>query len=99
MMRILKYLERETPSGPFSRRDTLRSFRRVASMRLPIDDDTMGVLEELMAFRHVATKIYGFLIDREKPDVIVADILRCHSHIVKLFDDLVVAIEESAGDS
>lgn len=95
MVRVLKHLNRETSSGAFSHRDTLRSFGEVVSARLPVDDDTIVVLEELMAFRHVATKIYGFLIDREKLDVIVADILRCHSRIVKLFEDLIVVIEES----
>lgn len=60
MIRALKYLGRDIPSGAFSHRDTLKTFREMANLQTVDDPETFTALENLMAFRHVATKIYGF---------------------------------------
>jgi hypothetical protein len=41
-----------------------------------------------MAFRHVATKIYGFLIDEAKLAVIVSRVEDSHDNIIALIEDL-----------
>jgi len=57
-------------------------------------EETMRTIENLMAFRHVATKIYGFMIDREKLEVVVTDIRSRHSQIVELFQATVAALHQ-----
>ncbi len=47
-----------------------------------------------MAFRHLATKIYGFLIDLNKLQVIVTEIEKNHVRIKQFFVDIVEVIEE-----
>ncbi len=44
-------------------------------------DHTRQTLLELMAFRHVATKIYGFLIDENKLQLIISRITTEHENI------------------
>ncbi|NEP20031.1 MAG: hypothetical protein F6J97_24610 [Leptolyngbya sp. SIO4C1] len=89
IIRFLKYLSIELPTGKFSHRDTLRQFdillnkRNVAGFQ-----ETVIIITNLMAFRHVATKIYGFLIDADKLNAIVGDINIYHSEIEQLFCDL-----------
>ena len=86
MIRFLKYLSIELPTGKFSHRDTLRQFNILLSERNIADSqETVVIITNLMAFRHVATKIYGFLIDAEKLNVIVEDINTHHSEIEKIF--------------
>ena len=86
MIRFLKYLSIELPTGKFSHRDTLRQFNILLSERNITDSqETVVIITNLMAFRHVATKIYGFLIDAEKLNVIVEDINTHHSEIEKIF--------------
>jgi hypothetical protein len=94
MIRILKHLGREIPSGAFSHRDTLKMFQALVRSRGLGDDETMAALEVLMAFRHVATKIYGFLIDWDKLQVIVAEIRKLHPDFVKLFDAVVANLQQ-----
>ncbi len=66
-IRILKFRRIGIPSGPFSHRDTLRAFETfVYERRLITPEKNLQIIENLMAFRHVATKIYGFLIDATK---------------------------------
>ncbi|MGD1853349.1 MAG: nucleotidyltransferase family protein [Leptolyngbyaceae cyanobacterium] len=89
MIRFLKYLSIELPTGKFSHRDTLRQFGSLLSERnIAGSQETVVIITNLMAFRHVATKIYGFLIDAEKLNVIVEDINTHHSEIEQLFCDL-----------
>lgn len=94
VIRILKHLGQEIPSGTFSHRDTLKAFHQVVNMRMAADESTFIALENLMAFRHVATKIYGFLIDRDKLEVVVTDIRRFHPGIVDLFQTLLTRLED-----
>ncbi len=89
MIRFLKYLSIELPTGKFSHRDTLRQFENLFSERSIADyQKTVTIITNLMAFRHVATKIYGFLIDADKLNVIVEDINTYHSGIEQLFHKL-----------
>ncbi len=54
-------------SGPFSHRDILKTFEALLNeRRVTPDEELLKIVENLMAFRHVATKIYGFLIDAAK---------------------------------
>ena len=52
----------------------------------------LKVFLEWMAFRHVATKIYGFLIDETKLAVIATRIKTEHSNIVTVFDQRLTSI-------
>jgi len=45
-----------------------------------------------MAFRHVATKIYGFLIDDDKLEVVVDRIKNEHDNISKLVSQVLEAV-------
>jgi len=87
IIRILKHLKVEMPSGSFSHRDTLRSFEALANNKvIDVDEETIKVIEDLMTFRHVATKIYGFLIDPNKLQVVVSMIERNHPNIKQIFN-------------
>ena len=89
IIRFLKYLSIEIPTGKFSHRDTLRQFDRLLNERSIADfQETVVVITNLMAFRHVATKIYGFLIDSNKLEAIVEDISTQHREIEKMFHKL-----------
>jgi len=94
MIRILKHLGREIPSGAFSHRDTLKMFQVLVRSHGLGDDETITALEVLMAFRHVATKIYGFLIDWDKLQAVVAEIQKLHPSFVKLFDAVVASLQQ-----
>lgn len=59
IIRLLKHLKIEIPSGPFSHRDTLKALLSITGEK-DVDKNTIKVIENLMAFRHIATKIYGF---------------------------------------
>lgn len=95
MIRVLKYLEREIPTGAFSHRDVLRSFQGVAEAKRAGDSEVMIAIENLMAFRHVATKIYGFLIDWPRLQAIVEDIQKFHDRISQLFRTVSINLEEN----
>ncbi len=49
-----------------------------------------------MAFRHVATKIYGFLLDWNKLESIVSKILRSHKKINSLFLRVVESLKKQS---
>lgn len=92
---MLKHLQVELPSGQFSHRDTLRTFESLLKERaIKVDEAIIKIIEDLMAFRHVATKIYGFLIDANKLAVVVNAIEQNHLRIKKLFDDISNIISE-----
>ncbi|MEM9264612.1 MAG: nucleotidyltransferase domain-containing protein [Cyanobacteria bacterium P01_F01_bin.13] len=97
IIRFLKYLNMDLPGGQFSHRDTLKQFGSVLSdTGLRDEQGTMQTIANLMAFRHVATKIYGFLIDEAKLNVVVDDIQMNHKVIEDLFRNLVTRMPESA---
>ena len=90
IIRTLKYLNIELPSGKFSHRDILRQFEIVLTdKKLPDPKATMAIIANLMAFRHVATKIYGFLIDADKLNGVISDIEIHHGTIEQLFQALI----------
>lgn len=96
IIRFLKYLSIDLPSGPFSHRDTLKRFGSLVSKsELKETNDTIAIITNLMAFRHVATKIYGFLIDEAKLNVVVSDIELNHQVIETLFRDLIANISKA----
>ncbi|MCS6886832.1 MAG: hypothetical protein NZQ09_01380 [Chloroflexus sp.] len=74
MIRIIKYLRYSAPSGPASHKETIKLFRQIAPP-LTNSDSPFDVIERLMAFRHVATKIYSFLLDWNKLQSILDDIM------------------------
>ncbi|MEZ4512981.1 MAG: hypothetical protein R3C62_14020 [Chloroflexota bacterium] len=93
MLRIIKYLKMTKPSGAFSHRDTLVLYEKLLrEASIDTESETVKVIESLMAFRHVATKIYGFLIDWSKLHTVIKDIELQHENIIqtflKLFDTL-----------
>ncbi len=92
IIRILKNLS-EIPSGPFSHRDTLRTFEvLIRERQVDVDDEVLEIIENLMAFRHVATKIYGFLIDWSKLESIINEIEENHRRIKRLVLDVLAAL-------
>lgn len=94
-IRILKFQRIGIPSGPFSHRDTLKTFETFVNERLIIANaESLQIIENLMAFRHVATKIYGFLIDATKLSFVIRDIEEYHDRIKQLILDVVLSIEE-----
>jgi hypothetical protein len=67
----------------------------VAEANRASDFEVMIAIENLMAFRHVATKIYGFLIDWARLQVVVSDIQKFHTRISRLFQTLITNLEEN----
>ena len=95
IIRTLKHLGIAIPSGQFSHRDTLRAFEAWVSGRgIDAGEGTIEIIENLMAFRHVATKIYGFLIDWNKLQVVVSDIEANHNLVKRLFVRVLDAIQQ-----
>ena len=93
MVRVLKALAYDIPSGAFSHRETLKLFCSLE--RTQFNNPKMLVaLQTLMAFRHVATKIYGFLIEWEKLNVVVTDIQRFHPEFVRWFETIRASFSE-----
>jgi hypothetical protein len=94
-IRILKFRRIAIPSGSFSHRDTLKTFETFMHERgIIANEQSLQVVENLMAFRHVATKIYGFLIDANKLSFVIRDIEEHHNRIKQLILDVVISIEE-----
>jgi hypothetical protein len=94
VIRVLKGLGQPIPSGPTSHRDTLRLFGEILTNVGILDTQgTMEFMENLMAFRHVTTKIYGFLIDWDKLKSIIDQIEQRHGLVKLLFDDLLKRLE------
>lgn len=88
IVRVLKHSKIEIPSGPFSHRDVLKAFLSLANGRV-VDKDTIEVIENLMAFRHIATKIYGFLINWDKLKFIINEIEKNHDKIKRIFVNII----------
>lgn len=88
IIRVLKHSKIEIPSGQFSHRDVLRAFLSLANEKV-VDKSTTKVIEDLMAFRHIATKIYGFLINWDKLRFIINEIEKNHDKIKRVFVNIV----------
>lgn len=94
-IRMLKFRRIGIPSGPFSHRDILKTFETFVNERSSSTNaESFEVIENLMAFRHVATKIYGFLIDANKLSFVIRDIEEHHDRIKQLMLDVVLSIDE-----
>jgi hypothetical protein len=93
ILRFIKYLKMSVPSGSFYHKETLKNFRRlIDEYNICTEQKTLNSIEELMAFRHVATKIYGFLINEGKLEVIIDKIKNEHSEIVALIRQVLKAV-------
>ena len=85
ILRLTKYLKIPTTGGAFSHKETVKNFNELISkLNITANQSTLNAILELMAFRHVATKIYGFLIDRDKLEVVVRRIKNEHNNISNL---------------
>jgi len=84
----LKHFDQKIPSGEFSHRETLKIFQKILRKFELESPKLIPVIETIMAFRHVATKIYGFLIDWNKLQSVVTLIESNHRAIVALFKGL-----------
>jgi hypothetical protein len=73
-------------SSQFSHREILKTFETLlVTHKIKTDSKILKAIEDFMAFRHVATKIYGFLLEWEKVQVITKEIEENHSQIKHLF--------------
>ncbi|MBP6823522.1 MAG: hypothetical protein KA368_18375 [Acidobacteria bacterium] len=89
MVRFLKSRSMAPASGPNWHRDTLKAFESLLSETgLPLGQELSNVVTELMGFRHVATKIYGFLIDQDRLLALVNIIQSNHASLRKVVEDL-----------
>jgi len=84
MIRVLKFNRMAIPTGPTSHQMILTNFQNQIS-DLEIDATIFDAIKRLLGFRHVANKIYGFLINPHKLDEIVAVILEHHAGLVEVF--------------
>lgn len=96
ILRFIKFLRREKPSGPFSHRDAVQALEAMAvDYQVTLEPRTLRICLELMAFRHVATKIYGFLIDEAKLAVIVSRVEESHDRIIEIVENLLLEVLKS----
>lgn len=94
-IRVLKHQKAEIPTGPFSHRDTLKAFEAVlANSAIQVEPGAIETIEDLMAFRHVATKIYGFLINNAKLQAIIDKVVENHANIKQLFENVAAAFDK-----
>lgn len=91
MIRMLKFLKINLPMGPTSHQMILAEFQNVPS-KLNVAFSDFNMFKRLLGFRHVATKIYGFLIEEDKLAEVVAIIQTNHKTFVELFQELVQKI-------
>ena len=84
IVRVLKFSKIEIPSGAYSHRDTLNAFQATIATTA-LEPALFKTLSDLMSFRHVATKIYGFLLSPEKLQRLIDQILDDHDRIKQLF--------------
>jgi hypothetical protein len=79
MLRFVKHQKLPKPSGAATHKDTLRLFEEIATRQgVVIDKSQIDYLVQLMGFRHIATKIYGFLIDHARLILLVESIEQNH---------------------
>jgi hypothetical protein len=92
MIRTLKFLEITLPTGAASHQMILAEFQNaLTTLNTSVVD--FNIFKRLLGFRHVATKIYGFLIDEDKLAEVVANIQMNHSTFVDLFQTLIRRVE------
>ncbi len=87
MLRSLKFWNAVLPSGPSSHQMALNEFRNLLE-KLNLPFPLLEAFKRLLGFRHIATKIYGFLIDLEKLDEVVASVNDTHESFVALFHEI-----------
>ena len=94
ILRIFKYLGVAKPSGPFFHRDILKIFEKlVRESGIECEESLFNAIEDLMAFRHVATKIYGFLLDWDKLKFVISEIETYHGKIRQFFLAILETLE------
>lgn len=64
-----------------------------ANSAIQVEPGAIETIEDLMAFRHVATKIYSYLINNAKLQAIIAKISENHSNIKQLFENVAAAFD------
>jgi len=96
MIRFLKFLKIAIPTGAFSHRDTIKTFE-AAFAEMKIQPEIVKAIDDLMGFRHVATKIYGFLLDWQRLKRVTDQILNYHTDIKQVFVNAVEIINKSRG--
>lgn len=87
MIRVLKFHRITIPTGSTSHQMILTAFQKQTS-DLEIDPALYDAIKRLLGFRHVANKIYGFLINPLKLTEIVAVIQEHHTRLVELFSGI-----------
>lgn len=88
MIRFLKFSKSEIPTGAFSHRDTIKMFYTTfAEMRIGLE--VVKAIDDLMGFRHVVTKIYGFLLDWDRLRRVVDQIAKFHTDFKQIFLDAI----------
>jgi hypothetical protein len=85
MIRLLKFLGIALPIGPASHQKILELFQNTLN-KINVQYADFDAIKRLLGFRHVATKIYGFLIDEEKLTEVIATIQVNHAVFVDLFN-------------
>lgn len=94
MLRFLKHQGTPKPAGAASHRDALRQFARLCEeIQIPLNEEVFAIMTELMGFRHVATKIYGFLIDHERLNDLVIIINEKHLVLRQVIEQVLGKIE------
>jgi len=94
MIRFLKFSKSEIPTGAFSHRDTIRIFYATFP-QTKIEPEVVKAIDDLMGFRHVVTKIYGFLLDWDRLKRVVDQISKFHTNIKQVFLDAIEIVSES----
>lgn len=92
IIRFLKFSKSEIPTGAFSHRDTIRTFYAIFT-EVKFEPEVVKAIDDLMGFRHVVTKIYGFLLDWERLRRVVDQIALHHEKIKQIFTDAIKIVE------
>jgi hypothetical protein len=87
MIRVLKFLKLTLPAGSASHQMILTEFQHALN-KLNISFIDFNIFKRLLGFRHVATKIYGFLIEEDKLAEVVTIIQTNHKAFVGLFQEI-----------
>jgi len=100
MLRFIKFLKIPVSMGPFSHKKTLIQFFEIAQYyEITVKQHTRNSILELMAFRHVATKLYGFLIDAQKLNIVANRIRDEHQSLFELMQSILTCIDTSTFQS
>lgn len=88
MIRFLKFSKSEIPTGAFSHRDTIKMFYTTFA-ETKIEPEAVKAIDDLMGFRHVVTKIYGFLLDWDRLRRVVDQTSKFHTNFKQIFLDAI----------